>query len=54
MFLNKSSPFGHHRYVGELGNLSYIHVYEWEGGEEVKQAHHSSVPSDCDKFPSIN
>ena len=31
----------------ELGNLSYIHVYEWEGGQKVEQAHHTSVPSDC-------
>ena len=28
-------------------SLSCIHVYEWEGEQKVKQAHHTSVPSDC-------
>ena len=28
-------------------NLSYIHVYEREGGQRVKQGHHTSVPRDC-------
>ena len=27
------------------GHLSYIH--EWEGRQKIKQAHHTSVPSDC-------
>ena len=31
-------------------NLSYLHVYEWKGEEKVKQAHHTSVPSNCDIF----
>ena len=44
--LSAAAPRCHHRHVAELGNLSYIHVYEWEGGQNVKQAHHTSAPSD--------
>ena len=38
-------PRGHHRHITELGNLSYIH--EREGRRKIKQAHQTSVASDC-------
>ena len=47
-FICGRSPRGHHMHVAELGNLCYIHVYEWDGGQKVKQVHHTSVPSDCE------
>ena len=56
-FFNKWSPgdfgliCGRHRHVAELGNLTYVHVFEWEGRQKVKQVHHTSVPSDCGHSP---
>ena len=29
-------------------------IYEWEGGQKVKQAHHTSVPGDCAKWSIYN
>ena len=64
-FFNNSSPgdFGLFcdrslrptQHVAELGNLFYIHVYEWEGGQKVKQAHASCFSTKwlC-KIPSAN
>ena len=47
LVLSAAVPRDHYRHVSELDSLSYIHVYKWEDGQKVKQAHHTSVPSDC-------